>query len=113
MVPRANRQKQRLFVGGPTEDACARATVLDALREGFEVVVLGGATRPVDPDDGRRAREEMRAADARLDDGSWLGSATRPGHFADGAREARFSAFRRVLPASAAVRGPLPAVDAP
>lgn len=57
---------QRLFVGGLATDYCVRCTALDALHEGFQVVVLQDAIAPVDlkPGDGERAIEEMRAAGA-------------------------------------------------
>jgi nicotinamidase/pyrazinamidase len=62
------RGVQRLYVGGLATDYCIRATVLDALREGFEVVVLADAIRAVDvePGDGERAIAEMRDAGARF-----------------------------------------------
>jgi nicotinamidase/pyrazinamidase len=62
------RGVQRLYVGGLATDYCVRATVLDALREGFEVLVLADAIRAVDlePGDGARAVEEMRRAGARF-----------------------------------------------
>jgi nicotinamidase/pyrazinamidase len=58
----------RLLVGGLATDYCVRATVLDARREGFEVVVLGDAIRAVDvaPGDGERALAEMKAAGAEV-----------------------------------------------
>lgn len=58
----------RLFVGGLATDYCVKATALDALKEGFEVVVLLDAVRAVDltPGDGDRALAELRAAGARL-----------------------------------------------
>lgn len=59
----------RVLVGGLATDYCVRATALDALREGFEVVVLRDAVRAVEvrPGDGERALAEMRAAGVRLD----------------------------------------------
>ncbi len=57
---------RRLWVGGLALDVCVRATVLDALQEGFAVHVIEPATRPVrrDSADGRKASEEMRRAGA-------------------------------------------------
>jgi nicotinamidase/pyrazinamidase len=59
----------RLWVGGLATDYCVRATVLDALQEGFEVHVLVAAVRAVNvkPGDGDRALEEMRAAGAIIE----------------------------------------------
>ncbi len=57
-----------VYVGGLTTDYCVRTTTLDALKEGFEVSVVGDAIRAVNvqPDDGRRAVEEMRKAGAEF-----------------------------------------------
>jgi nicotinamidase/pyrazinamidase len=59
---------RRLFVSGLATDYCVRASVLDALRAGFQVVVLEDAVGAVDvnPGDGERALEEMRAAGATV-----------------------------------------------
>lgn len=59
---------RRLFVGGLATDYCVKATALDALRAGFEVVVLEDAVRAVNltPGDDRRALDEMTGAGARL-----------------------------------------------
>jgi len=59
---------RRLLVGGLATDYCVRATVLDGLREGFEVLVDPSACRAVNvaPEDGRRALAEMEAHGARL-----------------------------------------------
>jgi nicotinamidase/pyrazinamidase len=51
---------KRLWVGGLAQDVCVRATVLDARREGFETIVIADATKPVTPEGGRTAEDEMR-----------------------------------------------------
>jgi nicotinamidase/pyrazinamidase len=58
----------RLWVAGLAQDVCVRATVLDARREGFEVVVIEEATRPITPEGGEEAHREMGAAGARFVD---------------------------------------------
>lgn len=62
------RLVRRLLVAGLATDYCVRASVLDALREGFEVTVLEDAIGAVDvnPGDGERALAEMRDAGARV-----------------------------------------------
>lgn len=53
-----------VFLCGLATDYCVRATVLDALRRGLRVRVLGDAIRGVDlhPGDSERAVKEMRQA---------------------------------------------------
>ena len=58
------RAIQRLWIGGLALDVCVRATVLDARKEGFEVHVIVQGCRPVTPEGGRSAVEEMRSAGA-------------------------------------------------
>ena len=55
---------ERLLVGGLATDYCVRATALDALRAGFEVVVVDGRrVRPsTSAGDGERALAEVREA---------------------------------------------------
>ena len=50
---------RRVFVGGLATDHCVLHTVRDALARGYETYVLADAIRPVDPEDGRRAEDEM------------------------------------------------------
>jgi nicotinamidase/pyrazinamidase len=59
---------RRLVVGGLATDYCVRASVLDALQHGYEVVVLTDAIRGVNlqPDDSARALQEMQAHGAHL-----------------------------------------------
>lgn len=58
----------RIFIGGLATDYCVRATALDALAAGFEVVVLADAIRAVDmqPGDGQRALQEIEARGAQV-----------------------------------------------
>ena len=52
----------RVIVVGLALDFCVKATALDATREGFDTMVLLGATAPVNlaPDDGDKAITELR-----------------------------------------------------
>jgi len=59
---------EEVVVGGLATDYCVKNTVLDALKHRFKVKALKNAMRPVDlqPGDGDRAIEEMRAAGAEI-----------------------------------------------
>lgn len=61
------RQVRRVFVGGLATDYCVLNTVLDALKEGFEVVLLQDAIRAVEvrPGDAETALRQMRLHGAR------------------------------------------------
>ena len=67
-----SRGVRRLFVAGLALDYCVRATCLDAIDAGFEVVLLTNATRAVnvEPDDGDRALAELVAVGVRPLDGA-------------------------------------------
>ena len=69
------RRVGRLYVAGLATDYCVRASVLDARRDGFDVVVLEDAIGAVDvtPGDGERALAEMREAGAAVIMSSDLG----------------------------------------
>lgn len=59
---------KRIFVVGLATDYCVKATVLDGLKMGFEVVVISDGIRAVNvnPDDGANAIKEMKRAGARF-----------------------------------------------
>ena len=63
-----NAGVQELVVGGLATDFCVKNTVLDAVDRGFKVKAVKDAMRPVElqPGDGERAIEEMRAAGAEI-----------------------------------------------
>jgi nicotinamidase/pyrazinamidase len=58
----------RVFVTGLATDYCVRATALEAIDNGFDVVVVTDAIAAVDgnPGDGRAALDEMRSAGVAL-----------------------------------------------
>lgn len=60
------RGVDRLFVGGLATDYCVKHTVLDGIRQGFQVVLIGHAVRGVNlnPEDSERAVQEMNTAGA-------------------------------------------------
>jgi len=67
------RVVKRVFIGGLATDYCVKSTVLDAVKLGFETVLLEDAVRGVDvnPGDSEKAIREMLAAGAKkttLDD---------------------------------------------
>lgn len=59
---------KEVLIGGLATDYCVKNTVLDAVKEGFQVKALEDAMRPVElnPGDGETAIEEMRAAGAEV-----------------------------------------------
>jgi nicotinamidase/pyrazinamidase len=62
-----SRDISRVWVGGLALDVCVHATVVDARREGLDVVVIVDATLPVTIDGGARAEDEMRRAGAAFE----------------------------------------------
>lgn len=63
-------QVQRLFVAGLATDYCVRASVIDALANGFVVIVMPDAVRAVElqPGDSDRAFQAMTSSGAILCD---------------------------------------------
>jgi nicotinamidase/pyrazinamidase len=66
-------------VAGLATDYCVRASAIDACRQGFETTVVSDAIRAVEvnPGDGDRALEEMRAAGATVTTSDAFAPATR------------------------------------
>jgi nicotinamidase/pyrazinamidase len=56
-------------VAGLAMEYCVKATVLDALKAGFEVHLITGATRALSLQGGRNAIHEMRAAGCLMENG--------------------------------------------
>jgi nicotinamidase/pyrazinamidase len=75
------RGVDRVAVCGLATDYCVRASAIDAVREGFEVVLVEDAVRAVnvDPGDGERAIEEMKAAGVEVASSAELLAAERSG----------------------------------
>jgi nicotinamidase/pyrazinamidase len=74
------RGVNRLYVTGLATDYCVKNTVLDAVKEGFEVTVIEDAVRGVDVNEGDSARalEEMRRAGAEVTSSKEVLAAGRP-----------------------------------
>lgn len=69
LAARMRDQKvEEVVVGGLATDYCVKNTVLDAVKHGFKVKAVENAMRAVDlqPGDGERAIEKMRAAGAGI-----------------------------------------------
>jgi nicotinamidase/pyrazinamidase len=59
---------ERVWIGGLAEDVCVLATALDARDEGFSVMLIPDATRPVTAQGGEEARAQMREAGVRFEE---------------------------------------------
>lgn len=57
---------KRLYVGGLALDVCVLASVLDALRDEFQVKLIGEGTRPVSVPAGEEALRKMKLAGAEI-----------------------------------------------
>lgn len=60
------RGVNRVFIAGLATDYCVKTTALEALREGFEVVVIEDGCRGVAKETTEAALEEMKAAGVRF-----------------------------------------------
>src|ERR1700730_14546227 len=72
---------EEVWVGGLATDYCVKNTVLEALKDGFEVKAVADAMRAVElkPGDGERAIAEMRDAGAELVNSATLDQTQQPG----------------------------------
>jgi nicotinamidase/pyrazinamidase len=57
---------ERLFIGGLATEYCVLNTAQDALRLGYEVVLLTDAIRAIDQADGNQAIESLRGEHAEI-----------------------------------------------
>ena len=59
---------KEIWVGGLATDYCVKQTVIDGVHHGFKVKALADTMRPVnvDPEDGKKAIEEMKTAGADI-----------------------------------------------
>ncbi len=53
------RGVRRLFLGGVATEYCVKATASDALKLGYEVIVVEDAIKGINEDDERRAKDSM------------------------------------------------------
>jgi nicotinamidase/pyrazinamidase len=62
----AQKNVRHLYIGGLATDYCVRSSTLDALADGFRVILVPDGMRAVNlqPTDGDKALAEMRAAGA-------------------------------------------------
>ena len=69
------REIERLVVVGLATDYCVKETAIDATRRGYATFVLADGIRAVDlePDDGRRALDDVTRAGGRVVSGSGRG----------------------------------------
>ena len=57
---------ERVYVSGIATEYCVRATALDALKEGFETLVISDLVRAVEPKETAKILEELRSAGAKI-----------------------------------------------
>jgi nicotinamidase/pyrazinamidase len=63
-----DEEVKEIWVGGLATDYCVKQTVIDGVQSGFKVKVLADAMRAVNvnPDDGKKAIDEMKEAGAEI-----------------------------------------------
>ena len=54
------RNARELYFSGLAADFCAYYSILDALNEGFNTTLIEDATRPIDADNFKKIKEELR-----------------------------------------------------
>jgi nicotinamidase/pyrazinamidase len=58
---------RRVWIGGLAQDVCVRDTALAARHEGFDVLLISDATRPITSAGGEQAIADMRSAGVRIE----------------------------------------------
>jgi nicotinamidase/pyrazinamidase len=63
-----DEEVKEIWVGGLATDYCVKQTVIDGVHNGFKVKALADAMRAVNvnPADGKKAIDEMKAAGAEI-----------------------------------------------
>ncbi len=57
---------KRVYVCGVATEYCVKATALDAVKHGFETYLLTDAIKGINPEDERKALEELQRAGVKL-----------------------------------------------
>ncbi|AEO13953.1 nicotinamidase [Thermococcus sp. AM4] len=57
---------KRVYVCGVATEYCVKATALDAVKHGFETYLLTDAVKGINPEDERKALEELQRAGVKL-----------------------------------------------
>jgi nicotinamidase/pyrazinamidase len=60
------RSVERVVVVGLAQEVCVKETALDARRLGYTTTMVEDATRPVDPREGKRALDQLKAAGVEI-----------------------------------------------
>ena len=58
---------RRIWIGGLALEICVKATVLDAIREGFDVIVIANGSRSLTPEGEIAARSELELTGATFE----------------------------------------------
>lgn len=57
---------EKVYICGVATEYCVKATALDAVRHGFETYLLSDAVKGINPEDEKKALEEMKRAGVKI-----------------------------------------------